>query len=338
MALGIFGIVGAEFLPASLLTPIADNLSITEGMAGQSITVTAAVAFVTSLVIAAFTNRVDRRYVLAVLTLLLVLSNLMVAMASDYTALLLARVLLGISLGGFWSLSPATMMRLVPPTDIPKALAILFGGVSAATVFAAPFASFFGALWGWRTVFAGAAGLGAIALVVQLITLPSMRSSGAARIGTLFTLLGRPKVGLGLLAVLLVFCGHFTFFSYLRPFLETVTALDPFGITVILLVYGVGTFVGNSVAGLLIRTSLRATTLLMPLLMAVMAILLPVFGGTGAGAALLVGLWGAAFGVVPVAWSTWITQTMPDEAEGKAAACWLRQQTLPSPSPPASAA
>jgi predicted MFS family arabinose efflux permease len=95
MTLGIFGIVDAKFLPASLLAPIAAGLQITEGMAGQSITVTAGVAFFTSLLVAAVTNGVDRRYVLAFLTLLLVLSNLLVAIAPNLTVLLLARVLPG---------------------------------------------------------------------------------------------------------------------------------------------------------------------------------------------------------------------------------------------------
>lgn len=315
MTLGIFGIVAAEFLPASLLTPIAAGLGITEGMAGQSITVTAAVAFVASLLIAVVSSKFDRRNVLLFLSALLVLSNAMVALSSDYTALLFARVLLGISLGGFWALSPATIMRLVPPASVPRALSVLFGGVAAATVFAAPFGSLVGALVGWRAVFWTAAALGVVAFVIQLLNLPSMRATGIARLGTLFALLGRPQVGLGLFAFLLTFCGHFTFFSYLRPFLETITSLDAFGITMVLLIFGVGNFVGSSLASVLIRASLGATTVVMPLTMAALAIVLAVFGGTAVLDTALIGIWGAAFGVVPVAWSTWITQTVPDEAE-----------------------
>jgi predicted MFS family arabinose efflux permease len=315
MALGIFGIVGAEFLPASLLSPIAQSLEVTEGMAGQSIAITAAVAFVSSLLIAPLTSRIDRRHVLILLTLFLVLSNLMVAAASNYEILLLARVLLGIALGGFWSLSPATMMRLVPPSDVPKALGLLFGGVSAATVFASPLGSFFGEVLGWRAVFVAAAGLGIIALAIQMATLPLMPTLAAARFGTLLSLLRRPGVGVGLLAIMLVFWGHFSFFSYLRPFLEGVTQLDPLGITMTLLVFGVGTFVGNSLASLCIQASLRGTIVSMPLLMAALAASLFILGGTSIGDAVLVGVWGMSFGVVPVAWSTWITKVMPDQAE-----------------------
>ncbi len=179
-----------------------------------------------------------------------------------------------------------------------------------------------------------ATGFALVALVVQLVTLPSMRALGAARLETLATLLVRTNVALALFAILMVFCGHFTFFSYVRPFLETMTSLAPFGITVILLIFGVGTFAGNSLASLFIRTSLRATLVLLPLLMSGLAVVLSVLGGTMVVDALMVGAWGMAFGVLPVAWSTWITEAMSDEAES-GEACWSPRRTSPSLSAPA---
>ena len=148
MTLGVFGLVGAEFLPASLLTPMAVDLRISEGMAGQAVTATAAVALVTSLLITVVTRKLDRRLVLIGLSVLLIFSNLLVAMSSNLAMLLVGRVLLGMALGGFWTLSAATMMRLVPEAVVPKALSVMFLGVSAATVFAAVlFALVFGAGW-----------------------------------------------------------------------------------------------------------------------------------------------------------------------------------------------
>ncbi|MDX5431977.1 MAG: MFS transporter, partial [Halomonas sp.] len=108
MALGVFGLVTAEFLPASLLTPMAADLGVTEGMAGQAVTVTAAVALLTSLLISTATRRIDRRHVLLGFSMLLVASNLMVAFAPNLTVLLIGRVLLGMALGGFWTMSIAT--------------------------------------------------------------------------------------------------------------------------------------------------------------------------------------------------------------------------------------
>ncbi|MBW6390697.1 MFS transporter [Billgrantia antri] len=315
MALGVFGLVTAEFLPASLLTPMAADLGITEGMAGQAVTATAAVALLTSLLISTATRRIDRRHVLLGFSALLVASNLMVAFAPNLTVLLLGRVLLGMALGGFWTMSIATMMRLVPEDLVPRGLSIMFSGVSAATIAAAPLGSYFGDLLGWRDVFRMAALLGVLALVVQFFTLPRMAPSGQTRLRTLFDVLMRPRVGLGMLAAALVFTGHFAFFTYIRPFLETVTGVGVSGVATILLGFGVANFAGNYLGGWMVERSLRLTMISMPLLMGMLGVALVVLESTPATDAALVAVWGLAFGAIPVAWSTWLTRTVPDEAE-----------------------
>ncbi|MDX3924347.1 MAG: MFS transporter [Shinella sp.] len=315
MSLGVFGLVGAEFLPASLLTPMAADLGVTEGMAGQAVTATAAIALVTSLVITVVTRGLDRRFVLLGFSILLILSNLLVAIAPNLPLLLAGRILLGIALGGFWTLSAATMMRLVPEAYVPRALSIMFSGVSAATVFAAPLGSYLGDVAGWRNVFLAAAGLGVLAFIVQLATLPSLPPRGHSRFSTLVEVLTRPRIGLAMLAILLVFTGHFAFFTYIRPFLETVTGIGVTGVTGILLGFGVASFFGNYLGGFLLERSMRLTLAIMPLIMGTLALLLAVTGGNAATDAAMVALWGLAFGAVPVAWSTWITRAVPDEAE-----------------------
>lgn len=315
MALGVFGLVTAEFLPASLLTPMAADLGVTEGMAGQAVTVTAAVALMTSLLISTATRRIDRRRVLLGFSTLLVASNLLVAFAPNLTILLLGRVLLGLALGGFWTMSIATMMRLVPEDLVPRGLSIMFSGVSVATIAAAPLGSYFGDLFGWRDVFRMAALLGLLALAVQFMTLPRLAPSGQTRLRTLFDVLMRPRVGLGMLAAALVFTGHFAFFTYIRPFLETVTGVGVSGVATILLGFGVANFLGNYLGGWMVERSLRLTMIAMPLLMGTLGVALVLLESTPATDAVLVALWGLAFGAIPVAWSTWLTRTVPDEAE-----------------------
>lgn len=315
MALGVFGLVTAEFLPASLLTPMAADLGVTEGMAGQAVTATAAVALLTSLLISTATRRFDRRHVLLGFSTLLVASNLLVAFAPNLVVLLLGRVLLGLALGGFWTMSIATMMRLVPEDLVPRGLSIMFSGVSAATIAAAPLGSYFGDLLGWRDVFRMAALLGVLALAVQFMTLPRMAPTGLTRLRTLFDVLMRPRVGLGMLAAALVFTGHFAFFTYIRPFLETVTGVGVNGVATILLGFGVANFLGNYLGGWMVERSLRLTMIAMPLLMGALGVSLVLLESTPATDAALVAMWGLAFGAIPVAWSTWLTRTVPDEAE-----------------------
>jgi len=310
MTLGVFGLVTAEFLPASLLTPMAADLEITEGAAGQAVTATAIVAMVTSLLISAATRRIDRRTVLLTFSALLIASNLLVALADDLPLLLLGRVLLGIALGGFWAMSAAVTMRLVPEAQVPRALSMIFSGVSAA-----PVGSFLGDVIGWRGVFLIAAALAGVTLIVQFSTLPRMAPNGLTRLRTLADVLARPGVGLGMVAAMLVFTGHFAFFTYIRPFLETVTGVGIGTVSAILLGFGIANFLGTLLGGRLLERSLRLTLMTMPLLMGTLGLGLVALGGEPVAVSVMVGLWGLAFGAVPVAWSTWLTRTVPDQAE-----------------------
>jgi len=315
MALGVFGLVTAEFLPASLLTPMAADLRITEGLAGQAVTATALVALVTSLLISAATRRIDRRRVLLAFSVLLVASNLLVAFAPGLPFLLLGRVLLGAAIGGFWTMSAAVVMRLVPEAMVPRALSMIFSGVSAATILAAPVGSYLGEIIGWRNVFLIAAGLGIVTLVAQVALLPSMAPSGQTRLRTLLEVVVRPGVGLGMLAAMLIFTGHFALFTYIRPFLETVTGVGINAVSGILLGFGVANFLGTLLAGPMLERSLRLSLIAMPFLMGALGLALVLFGGTPVADSVMVALWGMAFGAVPVAWSTWLTRTVPDQAE-----------------------
>jgi len=315
MSLGVFSLVTAEFLPASLLTPMAADLSVTEGAAGQAVTATAVIGMLTSLLISAAIRRIDRRMVLLAFSVLLIASNLLVTLAANLPLLLVGRVLLGIALGGFWTMSAAVTMRLVPEAQVPRALSIIFCGVSAATILAAPVGSFLGGVIGWRGVFLIAAALGAVTLIVQFVTLPRMASTGVTRMRTLADVLMRPGVGIGMIAAMLVFTGHFAFFTYIRPFLETVTGVGLGTVSAVLLGFGIANFLGTLLAGRLLQHSLRLTLTAMPLLIGGLGLSLVVLGTEPMAVFVMVGLWGLAFGAVPVAWSTWLTRTVPDEAE-----------------------
>ena len=138
LTLGVFGLVTAEFLPASLLTAMAADLGVSAGAAGQTVTATALVGAVAAPSIPLLTRRFDRRLVMVALTLLLILSNAMAVTASSLGILLAARVILGVALGGFWSMAAALAMRLVPEHLFARAMSVILAGVSVATVCAAP--------------------------------------------------------------------------------------------------------------------------------------------------------------------------------------------------------
>ncbi|WP_455851668.1 MFS transporter [Pantoea endophytica] len=315
MAFGVFGLITAEFLPVSLLTPIADTLHISEGQAGQTVTVTALVALLTSLVIGNVTRQLDRRVVMLAFTLLLIASALLVAFAENLPMILLARVLLGVAIGGFWTLSTAITMRLVPSDQVPRALSIVFSGISLATIIAAPLGSYLGGIIGWRNIFILTAALGVLALLWQFFTLPAMPPVNKARSGGVLDLLRKSVMRWGMLAVIMMFTGHFAFFTYLRPFLEGSAQLNVNQLSLVLLAFGVANFFGTSLAGYLVTRSVSLTLTAMALVMSVTALLLVSFGDVSWLVAAGVALWGLAFGSMPTGWSTWISRAVPDDAE-----------------------
>jgi len=315
LALGVFGLVTAEFLPASLLTRLAQDLGVSEGAAGQAVTATAVVGAIAAPTMAIITKRLDRRLVMWMLTILLIVSNLLAAFASSLTMLLLARVVLGVALGGFWSMSAAMALRLVPMRLMPRAMSIILTGVSVATVTAAPVGAYVGDVWGWRTAFMIAAVVGALALLVQLATIPRLPPAGVASVRTLLEVLKRPMIRAALLVVLLVASGHFAGFTYVRPYLEVVPALPIETISLVLFGYGIGGFFGNFAGGFLAERNLKAAVALAPLLIALSALVLLTLGASPATAAIAVAAWGFAFGAVPVGLQTWLVRAAPDQAE-----------------------
>jgi DHA1 family purine ribonucleoside efflux pump-like MFS transporter len=315
LSLGVFGLVTAEFLPASLLTRMASDLNVTDGAAGQAVTATAVVGGIAGLTLAIATRSIDRRLVLWTLTLLLVISNLLAATATGLTTLLLARVLLGISLGGFWSMAAAIAMRLVPMRLVPRAMSIVFTGVSIATVCAAPVGAYVGDMWGWRAAFVIAAAVGAIALTVQMLTMPKLPPVAVSSFRTLLDLLKRPSLRIGLIALLLVISGHFAGFTYVRPFLEQVPAFRIEAISLVLLAYGIGGFFGNFAGAFVVERSVRAAVILGSLVIAAMAFAMVAYGSSSILSGAAVAIWGFAFGFLPVGFQTWTVRAASDQAE-----------------------
>lgn len=315
LSLGVFGLVTAEFLPASLLTPLAQDLGITEGTAGQAVTATAVIGAIAAPTMSIITKRIDRRHVMLGLTLLLIVSSVLAATAWSLPSLLFARVLLGIALGGFWSMSAAIAMRLVPSDVFPRAMSIILTGVSVATVCAAPIGAYVSDVWGWRTAFMLAAAVGVVTLIVQFATLPKLPPVSVSSFRSLLDVSRNPMVRVVLLVVLLTASGHFAGFTYVRAFLEQVPVLTIENVSLVLLAFGIGGFFGNFAGGFLAERNLKAAVMLAPLLIAVAALALLLQGASPVVSAIAVAAWGFAFGAVPVGVQTWMVRAAPDQAE-----------------------
>jgi predicted MFS family arabinose efflux permease len=316
MTLCVFALIASEFMPVSLLTPLASDLKVTEGMAGQGIAVSGAFAVLTSLSISAIAARISRKTLLLSLTALMCLSGVIVALAPNYTTYMAGRALIGVVVGGFWSMSAATAMQLVPPSKVPRALAIFNSGNALATVVAAPLGSFLASMIGWRGAFFCLVPVALIAFVWQSFSLPSMKAQTRAQgSGNVFRLFKNRLVVLGMLAVGVFFMGQFALFTYLRPFLETVTQVDVPTLSLMLLTLGVAGFVGTTVIGRFLKIGFYGTLTIIPVLMAAIAVTLIAVGGSVSATTVLLGVWGLVATAAPVGWWLWIARTLPQDAE-----------------------
>ena len=317
MSMCVALLIASEFMPVSLLTPIARDLHATDGMAGQAISVSGLFALATSLGIASLAARMNRRHLLLMLTATMFISLLMIAAAPNFAVLMIARALLGVTIGGFWALATSTIMRLVPAPSVPKALGVLYMGNAVAVAFAAPLGSYLGGLIGWRGVFWALAPLVVVNLLWQWRSLPSMppaRTSMARRL-SVFSLLRRRNVAIAMVASMLSFAGAFSTFTYLRTFLETRTGVDVTQLSLLLLGSGLAGFVGTYVASALLPRHLNRLLALLPLAMAAATLAFLFFGHLLLPAALVLVAWGALNAAIPVAWSTWLSLGIADEPD-----------------------
>ena len=316
MTLCVFALIASEFMPVSLLTPMAVELQVSEGLAGYGLAISGAFAVVTCLSISSLAGSMNRKPLLLLLTALMGVSGLIVAMAPDYVTYMMGRSLIGVVVGGFWSMSAAVAMRLVPTHQVPKALAVFNGGNALATVVAAPLGSYLGGVIGWRGAFFCLVPAALIALLWQWISLPSMPASPRQRAsGSVFSLLKNPLIMRGMLGVGIFFMGQFVLFTYVRPFLESVTRVDVSTLSMILLVVGIAGFIGTTMIGSFLKTGLYRTLVFIPVFMAAIGLSLIAFGSAVAVVFVLLGLWGLVATAAPVGWWSWLARSLPQDAE-----------------------
>ncbi|GLZ81501.1 MFS transporter [Actinorhabdospora filicis] len=305
-----FTVVTAEMLPVGLLTPMADELGVGEGAAGLTMTLPGLTAAVAAPLMVRFTRGADRGRVIWSLMLLQVAANVMAAWAPNLPLMLVARVGVGVSIGGVWVIAATLAPRLVPPASAPRANALVFSGVAAASVLGVPMGTRLGDLVGWRWAFGAAAAMALLVVLALVLLLPKLPPVPAASGGKAHGLV------FALAVPALLVSGHFAAYTYVRPLLEDAGA---HGISALLLAYGVAGVIGNFVAGVRVaKAPTRALAVIIVALAAVIAIA-PLAGGTAASALMLLA-WGVSYGGVSVGTQTWTLRVVPGSRETVAAA------------------
>ncbi|GAC78539.1 Predicted arabinose efflux permease, MFS family [Gordonia malaquae] len=317
IAAGTFLVVTAEMLPIGVLTPMSSDLATSSAAIGLAVTVTGLVAAVVAPVVPHLLGALDRRMVLAAALVMLGVGDVMTGVADSLPVLLVSRLLVGLGMATVWGMASALAARLVPGRRGPLAVSIVIGGVAAASVLGVPLGTLVGSVFGWRAAFIGlgvaTVGVGAVALRVmpEMRRPPEVESpTGGVRLRLL-----RPSVMVGAITVALVVTAHFAAYTYVRPLLEDRSGFSAVGVTVALLVYGVGGLIGNFVAGAVASKSPRSCMATLGVGIAVAVVVLATLGTAPAAAMVGLVLWGVAYGGVSVTGQLWMTTAAPDRVE-----------------------
>ncbi|MFI9255121.1 MFS transporter [Streptomyces sp. NPDC053069] len=322
VALGTFLLVTAEQLPIGLLTAVGSALSVSEGTAALMVTVPSLVAAVSAPLVPVLVGAMDRRLLLLGLMGLMTLANVASALAPDFAVLVGSRVLVGIAIGGFWAIASGLAVRLVTTEHVPRATAVIFGGVGAANVFGVPLGTLVGELTGWRIAFTSMSALALVALIALLAVLPSLAASQAIRPRLLAEQFRNPGVRIGIIATVLIVFGHFSAYTFVSPALQKLSGIDERYVGPLLFAFGVAGMIGNFAAGSALSRRLHRSVLTIAVSLAMAMPLFLLLGRTTAGGAMLLILWGLAYGGVSVGLQTWMIKAAPEAVEA-ASALWV---------------
>ena len=292
---GAFGIGTTEFVIMGLLLQVSTDLHVSITAAGLLISGYALGVAVGAPVLTIATRKLPRKTVLLALMAIFTLGNLACAVAPNYEMLMAARVITSLAHGTFFGVGSVVATGLVAPERRASAIAIMFTGLTAATLLGVPAGAWLGLQFGWRSAFWAVTLIGVLAFTVLAVFVP--RVKGEAKPAPLreeLAVLARPQVLLGLAMTVLGFAGVFVVFTYIQPLLTQVTGLSESAVSPILLVFGGGLAVGNILGGKLADRAPMAAVLGTLVALAVVLGAMQFTIGTPFTAVVFVGLLGVA--------------------------------------------
>lgn len=310
--IGIFLLVTAEQLPIGLLSQVASSMGVTPGMAGLMVTVPGVVAAFSAPLLPVAVGRLDRRIMLTALMVVMVAGSLLSALASSFILLLSARVLVGLSIGGFWAVAGSIAPRLVPEAQVPKAMTMIFGGVAAASVLGVPLGTLLGDLSNWRVAFGALGGFSLLTAVALWCWLPPLPPREPVRLRVLAQQFSNRGVRVAVLTTAFVVVGHFAAYTFISPILQEISGISQRHVSSLLLLYGAAGIVGNIAAGMFAGRHPYRAVLAIPSLLLIVVAVFPLLGVQPSSGVMLLMVWGAVFGSVSVSIQTWILRTAPN--------------------------
>lgn len=305
-----------EFLPVGILRYISNDLGISEGTAGLMMTVPGILAALAGPLVTLGIGKTDRRKILWFLTALLIIANVMAMFATSFTMILIGRLLFGIGLGGFWAIGVGIASRLVPRQSVGRATSVIFTAISIGLLVGGPAGSFIGEIFGWRYTFGLAAILSAIAIVFLFLTLPPLRVSLSVKVSDFTQILQTQNGLVGVVAMFLVIIAQFATYTYITAFLSEQAGFSGTAISAMLLAYTLVGMAGNFAGGAASDKNVKATLLSGIALLLLSIAFMPGLSSSVTLVTILIGVWGFAYGVIPIALQIWMIKAAPNAHEG----------------------
>lgn len=238
LALSAFIFNTTEFVPVALLSAIGNSLHMKSTDVGIMLTIYAWTVAVASLPLMLLTRNVERRKLLTIVFALFIVSHVVTGVAWNFTVLMIGRMGIAFAHAIFWSISVSLVVRLAPPGNKSRALAMLGMGTSIAMVAGIPLGRVISELLGWRQAFLVIAGAAAAALLMLRMTLPLLPSQQAGSFSSVPVLFKKPMLVSLYLITILVVSAHFTSYTYIEPFIQTVGHQSNHRITYLLILFG----------------------------------------------------------------------------------------------------
>jgi DHA1 family inner membrane transport protein len=249
LAVGAFGIGTTEFVIMGLLPQIAADYGVTIPTAGLLVTGYALGVVVGAPLLTVLGNKVSRKRMLMLLMGLFVLGNLLSAVAPNFGMMLVGRVVASLAHGSFFGIGSVVAAGLVAPQKKAGAIALMFTGLTVANIVGVPLGTFIGQAVGWRTTFAIVAALGVIGLLGIAKLVPALPRPEGTRLRGELTAFRNPQVLLAMAMTVLGFGGVFAAITYIAPMMTEVAGYADGAVTWLLVLFGIGMFLGNLLGG-----------------------------------------------------------------------------------------
>ncbi len=300
LALGAaaFGIGTTEFVIMGLLPEIGHSLRVSIPQAGQLVSCYALSVTIGSPFMAILMARFPRRLSLLILMVIFILGNALCALAAGYDTLMAARIFTALAHGAFFGIGAIVAAEVVPKHQRAMAISLMFSGLTLANVLGVPLGTLLGQAYGWRTTFWAVCVIGIAAFAALLIWVPEVRQARRMRLRREITALSHPQVLLAMGTSTICSAALFSVFTYITPLLETISGISPHGVSIALLLFGVGITLGNLAGGRAADWKLMASIVIMLCMLVVVQAVFTWTSHSAIPAVITMMIWGAlAFGV-----------------------------------------